>query len=126
MHAVLETPTFADGAQRIGLSGEVLDRVIDLISSNPQGGEDPLGIDGLRCRRLSTAETGIDAELDVMFFFVATDVPIFLLDVYFSGEEVILTQQQRLKMTAELSSIADTYRANVRAKVLELRKGKNE
>jgi len=119
----METPTFAEGAEKIGLRGDELDRVIDAVAADPARG-DELKVDGVRCRRVPPSESGMEADIDVVFFLAAPDVPIFLLDVYLSGEEVMLSRQERLEMSKALSSVADAYRTNARSKVVELRKRK--
>jgi hypothetical protein len=129
MHTIVEAPTFLEGAEKAGVVDDVLDRVNDSIAFAPTRGERALGLEGLCLRSLPRAETGAEADLEVLFYFVSEDIPLFLLDICFAGDPLYLTKRDHIELAAVLSAIATEYRASARAKVIELRRardGQNE
>jgi len=121
MHTIVQTPSFASGAVRTGLTEVILDRVIDAIALAPQTGDLVLEIDGLHIRVLSREMTGAEDDVEVLFYFAADDIPVFLLEICFVGEPLSLTKRERAELAETLSQIAAEYRASARAKIIEFK-----
>jgi hypothetical protein len=56
----------------------------------------------------------------VITYYAAEDVPIFLLALVSKGRRADISQADRNALKAELSEIANDYRAGVRAKLRAL------
>jgi len=58
----------------------------------------------------------------VITYFAADDVPVFLLALVSKGQRADLSQAERNALRDILGTLADIYRAGVRAKVRQLTK----
>ncbi len=75
------------------------------------------GTGGARKLRFAGRGKGKSGGYRVITFFSGSDIPVFLLNVFAKGEKVDLTPGERRELAGILSSLAETYRAGVRAYV---------
>lgn len=122
MQTVMHTPNFQAGAQAAGIEGDPIERIVDLIAAGPQSGDQLFDINGLRRRIFTPMETGADANIELVFYVIADDIPIFLLDVCFAGEALELAKTDLNDLASTLLQIESEYRASVRNKIVQFRK----
>ena len=124
VHAVLETPTFLRDVARSDMSEDEHDRIVRLLAANPMRGDLIPGTGGARKVRFAGRGKGKSGGFRVVSYFAADDVPVVLLALIDKGERADLAQAERNALRQELQGFADDYRAGVRTRVEELRKGR--
>jgi len=124
VHAVLETPTFLRDVARSGMSEDEHDRIVHLLAANPMRGDVIPGTGGARKVRLAGRGKGKSGGYRVVSYFAAADVPVLLLALIDKGERADLAQAERNALRRELQGFAHDYRAGVKARISELRKGR--
>jgi hypothetical protein len=121
MHAVIETPTFIADIERQGLSDEARAAIVTSVSRHPLSGDPMPGTGGARKRRIAGRGKGKRGGYRVITYYGGEDVPVFLLLLLSKGERADLSQAERNELRSILSTLADDYRAGVRATVSGLR-----
>ena len=124
VHAVLETPTFLRDVAQSGMSEDQHDRIVRRIAENPTRGDVIPGTGGARKVRFAGRGKGKSGGYRVVTYFAADDVPVLLLALINKGERADLSQAERNELRKELQGFADDYRAGVKPRVAELRKGR--
>lgn len=79
------------------------------------------GTGGARKRRIAGRGKGKRGGYRVITYYGGEDVPVFLLLLLSKGERADLSQAERNELRSILSTLADDYRAGVRATVSGLR-----
>jgi len=74
--------------------------------------------------RLAGRGKGKSGGYRVVSYFAADDVPVLLLALIDKGERADLSQAERNELRKELQGFADDYRAGVKARIADLRKGR--
>jgi hypothetical protein len=113
MHSVAETRAFDRAPKRAGMSDEERTRLKVFLSANPDAGKLIEGPGGARKLRFGRQSMGKRSGYRVVTYYVATDIPVFLMYVYAKGEKSDLSQDDKKALRAELANFADDYRANV-------------
>jgi len=124
VHAVLETPIFLRDVAQSGMSEEEHDRIVRRIAEEPMRGDLIPGTGGARKVRLAGRGKGKSGGYRVVSYFAADDVPVLLLALIDKGERADLSQAERNELRKELQGFADDYRAGVKARIADLRKGR--
>ncbi len=124
VHTVLETPTFLRDVAQSGLSEAEHGRIVRLFARNPMRGELIPGTGGARKARFAGRGKGKSGGYRVVSYFGADDVPVLLLALIDKGVRVDLSQSERNELRKELQGFADDYRAGVKIRVADLRKGR--
>lgn len=117
MHCVLETPTFARQASRVGLTEDERHEIATLLSEEPTRGSLIPGTGGARKFRYAKRGSGKRAGYRIISYFAADDVPVFLLDVLDKGDRLNLSQNEKNDLKAQLGRIADDYRRAKKEKI---------
>jgi hypothetical protein len=124
VHSVLETPTFLRDVAQSGMSEEEHDRIVRGIAENPMRGDTVVGTGGARKVRFAGRGKGKSGGYRVVTYFAAEDVPVLLLALVNKGERADLSRAEGNALRKELQGYADDYRAGVKARVTELKKGR--
>lgn len=113
MHSVVETPTYLRSAKIARMSAEEMAEAVRLVSERPLSGEIIVGTAGARKVRLGGRGKGKSGGYRIITYYAASDIPVFLLDVYSKGSAANLSKAERNEVRGILSSLADEYRAGV-------------
>ena len=105
MHTVIQTPTFLAHAKAAGVDETELDAICDAVARAPKAGDLIPGAGGARKVRVGGKGKGKSGGYRVITYFAADDVPA-----------------ERNALRDILGTLADIYRAGVRAKVRQLTK----
>ncbi len=124
VHAVLETPTFLRDVAQSGMSEDEHDRIVRWVAENPMRGDVIPGTGGAHKVRFAGRGKGKSGGYRVVIYFAADDVAVLLLALISKGERADLLQAERNELCKELQGFADDYRAGIKARVAELRKGR--
>jgi mRNA-degrading endonuclease RelE of RelBE toxin-antitoxin system len=120
VHTVVETAQFLRDAARAGLSETARAEIVRLIAENPTRGDVIPGTGGARKLRLAGRGKGKSGGYRVVTYYIADDVPVFLLAVIDKGERADLTQMERNELRIELTGVAKDYREAARRRVAAL------
>jgi hypothetical protein len=124
VHAVLETPTFLRDVASSGMSQVEHDSIVRLFAKDPMRGDIIPGTGGARKARVAGRGKGKSGGYRIVSYFAADDVPVVLLGLIDKGERADLSQAERNALRKELQAFVDEYRAGVKKRVAELRKGR--
>jgi len=124
VHAVLETPTFLRDIAQSGMSEEEHNRIVGALAANPMRGDIIPGTGGARKIRFAGRGKGKSGGYRVVSYFAADDVPVVLLALIDKGERADLAQAERNALRQELQGFADDYRAGVKGRIAQLRRGR--
>lgn len=122
MHAVLTTPTFEADAADAGLSDDEVQAMSAWLSENPQAGDVMSGTGGARKVRFAGKGKGKSGGYRTIHYYGGNDVPLFLLALIDKGDRANLTKAERNALAAELSCLANDYRAGVAARLTTLKR----
>lgn len=122
MHAVVETHSFRRAARVAGVTETELLAIIDLVAADPAAGDLMEGTGGARKLRFAAKGKGKSGGYRIITFFAAQNLPVFLLDIFAKGEKVNLSKAERNELRGILSSLADEWRASVKARTISLGK----
>lgn len=100
------------------------DRIVRQLAEHPMRGDVIPGTGGARKIRFAGRGKGKSGGYRVVAYFAADDVPVVLLALISKGERADLSSTERNELRNELREFADDYRAGVRARIAELRKGR--
>jgi len=124
VHAVLESPTFLRDVVRSGLSDDEHDSIVRRIAEDPTRGDVISGTGGARKVRFAGRGKGKSGGYRIVTYFAASDVPVLLLALINKGERADLSQSERNELRRELQGFADDYRAGVKAKIADFKRGR--
>lgn len=122
MHCVTETHSFHRAAENAGMTEDERIRLKNLLSENPNAGDLIEGTGGARKLRFGKAGRGKSSGYRVITYYVAEDIPVFLMDVYAKGERVNLSERDKVSLKKQLSSFAYDYRAMISRKVTDMKR----
>jgi hypothetical protein len=122
VHTVIETSSYLADVKAAGVSHIDRIAIVSTISLSPKSGEIIPGTGGARKVRIAAVGRGKRGSYRVITYCPAKDVPVFLLALVSKGQRADISQAQRNELKAELSAIADEYRAGVRKKVVAIRR----
>ncbi|MGE0338668.1 MAG: type II toxin-antitoxin system RelE/ParE family toxin [Xanthobacteraceae bacterium] len=120
MQCVIQTDDFASAAKHAGLSEADVFAIEALVAADPTIGALIPGTGGARKFRVPAKGRGKRSGARVVSYYAADDVPVFLLDVYVKGDRIDLSQKERNELKLILGSLAESYRASVKRKVVQL------
>ena len=95
MQAVIETGSYLRAAKDAGMAPEEMTAAVDLIATNPEGGDLMQGTGGVRKARLAGRGKGKSGGYRIVWYFGGDDIPVFLLTVFGKGERANLSQAER-------------------------------
>lgn len=111
MQTIAELHAFRTAAFRAGMSDHDIGRLIALVASNPEVGDEIAGTGG--CRKLRFAiegnRNGKSGGVRVITFFTGPDMPTFLLTVFSKNQKVNLTKAERNGLKALTGQIKQDY-----------------
>lgn len=110
MQTVIETLGFLRDAKDAGMSDDERAAAVNLVSTDPEGGDVVQGTGGVRKARLAGRGKGKSGGYRIVWYFGGGDIPVFLLNVFGKGEKANLTQGERnalRALTATLRSSLD-------------------
>ncbi len=122
MHAVLTTPTFEADAAEAGLGDEEIQAISAWLADNPRAGAVMAGTGGARKVRFAGKSKGKRGGYRTIHYYGGDDVPLFLLALIDKGDRENLSKAERNALAAELSCLADDYRAGVAARLATLKR----
>jgi hypothetical protein len=122
MHTVIHTPTFLADAKEAGLDDNELSEIEAAIAADPLAGDLIPGTGGARKIRLDGKGRGKSGGYRVITYYAAEDVPVFLLALVSKGQRADISQADRNALRQILGTLADEYRAGVRAKVRRVKR----
>ncbi len=114
MQTVIETRSYLAQAADLGLSEDELKEIADFFANEPDAGELVKGTGGARKARVAGRGKGKSGGYRVTAFYVAEDVPVFLLDIFSKGDKENLTKAERNEVEKYLEGLIDDYRKSVR------------
>jgi len=120
MHSVIETAAFLNDCR--DLSEDERLGIVTAIAADPHKGEIMPGTGGARKRRFPGRGKGKSGGYRTVSYYAAEDVPVVLLALINKGERADLSKAEQNELRDRLSRFAETYRAGVKQKVLNLRK----
>jgi hypothetical protein len=109
-HTVVELRTFIASCDREGVSVEERFEIIEAIAADPQRGDLIPGTGGARKVRFAGKGRGKSGGYRTLHYFGGEDVPVFLLLLLSKGTRADISQAERNRLKALLSSLADEYR----------------
>jgi hypothetical protein len=109
MHAVVETPSYLDDAERL-FSDEERAAIVDQIAADSECGVVVPASGGLRKLRIGFGGRGKRGGARVIYLFAGEDVPIFLLAVFAKNEKADLTAAERNAFGKAVKAMLDNYR----------------
>src|SRR5262245_48441883 len=122
MHTVLSTSVFARQAKAMKLSDEEWLEIETALAADPLLGDPIPGTGGARKVRFAARGKGKSGGQRTIHYFGGDDVPVFLLAIYAKGDKADLSQDEKNALAKVLPTIADEYRAGVRARAREKRR----
>lgn len=122
MHSVLTTPVFEADASDAGLSDGEVQVMAAWLSANPLAGDVMQGTGGARKVRFGGKGKGKSGGYRTIHYYGGDDVPLFLLALIDKGERDNLTKAERNALAAELSHLADDYRAGVAQRLATMKR----
>jgi hypothetical protein len=122
LHTVIETATFIADVRAQGLSDAERQDVVLAVSMHPTAGSLMAHTGGARKRRIAGRGKGKSGGYRVVTYYGGEDVPVFLLLLFSKGERDNLSQADCHELRAILSTLADDYRATVRARLRQMRR----
>ena len=122
MHTVIQTPAFLADAKEAGLGDSELSEIEAAIAADPLAGDLIPGTGGARKIRFGGKGKGKSGGYRLITYYAAEDVPVFLLALVSKGQRADISQADRNALRQILGTLADEYRAGIRAKVRRARK----
>ncbi len=117
MHAVIETNAYLRDAKVAGISDDERADIVSEIAKNPKIGDIMEGTGGVRKFRLAGRGHGKSGGYRIVSYFGGEDVPVFVLGALSKGEKSNLSKATRNELKGVVATIADDYRAAMRAKL---------
>jgi hypothetical protein len=124
VHAVIEIPMFLRDVAQSGMPEDEHDRIVRQVAKTPLRGDIIPGTGGARKVRFAGRGKGKSGGYRVVTYFAADDVPALLLVLINKGERADLSQAERNDLRQELQGFAHDYRASVKARIADLKKGR--
>lgn len=122
MHCVLETHAFQKGCKEIGVTEEDVYNMTIFIAQNPDAGDLIKGTGGARKIRFPLGSKGKSGGCRVITYYVAEDIPVFLLDIFSKSEKINLSKKERNELKEILDGLAEDYRESVKRKTKRIGK----
>ena len=96
MHTVTELHSFSRAADTAGMSPRDVERLVHLLATNPDAGEEIRGTGGCRKLRfaLERSARGKSGGVRVITFFTGLAMPVFLITVFAKNQKVTLSQAE--------------------------------
>ena len=95
MQTIVETEGYLRAAKEAGMAEAERQSAIDLVASDPEGGEVMQGTGGVRKARIAGRGKGKSGGYRIVWYFGGGDIPVFLLTVFGKGEKANLKQGER-------------------------------
>lgn len=95
MHCVMHLRTFERAAAEVGLTGEEVESIEQLVAHNPMAGVEIPGTGGCRKIRIAGRGKGKSGGYRVVTFYSGIGIPVTLITVFGKGERDNLTKKER-------------------------------
>jgi hypothetical protein len=86
LHAVAESPQFVRDAERLELSADEVQTIVDAVARDPLLGDEVRGSGGVRKRRFADRGKGKSGGYRVMTAYFGMDAPVYLIAMLSKGE----------------------------------------
>jgi len=100
MQTVIETESYLRAAKDAQMDDEERNDAVELVATNPEGGDVMPGTGGVRKARLAGRGKGKSGGYRIVWYFGGGDIPVFLLTVFGKGEKANLSQGERNALRA--------------------------
>ncbi|HWH17533.1 MAG TPA: type II toxin-antitoxin system RelE/ParE family toxin [Allosphingosinicella sp.] len=100
MHTVVETPEYLKAAKSVGMTDEERAATVDYIAENPETGDIIEGTGGARKVRIPKQGKGKSGGYRVVTYYMAEDIPVFLVTVISKGQQANLSEGQKKAVKA--------------------------
>ncbi|MEO6093366.1 MAG: type II toxin-antitoxin system RelE/ParE family toxin [Novosphingobium sp.] len=111
VQTVIETEAYLRAAKDAGMAEAEREAAVELVATNPEGGDVLQGTGGVRKTRLAGRGKGKSGGYRIVWYFGGDDIPVFLLTVFGKGEKANLSQGER----NALRSLTATLRGSLGA-----------
>jgi hypothetical protein len=123
LHSVIETGVYLASAKGAGMTEGERATIVDVIAADPLAGDVIPGSGGARKVRFAGHGKGKSGGYRVITYFVAEDVPVFLLDVYGKGQKTNLSKAELNEFRTILGKLGPAWRESARRRAAAMRKG---
>jgi hypothetical protein len=106
LHAVAELPQFVRDAERMGLSAQEVQAIVNEIAAGPLKGDEIRGSGGLRKVRFAGRGKGKSGGYRVLTAYFGLNVPVYLVAILSKGERSNFSATEIAgfkKMTAQIA-----------------------
>ena len=107
--AVIETNAYLAAAKAAGMTDAERAAAIDLVASDPHGGDVMQGTGGCRKVRLAGRGKGKSGGYRIIFAFGGIHIPVFLITVFGKGEKDNLTRAERNDLAKLTKILFENY-----------------
>lgn len=114
MQTIVELPEFIKQANKLGLTNEERNNIVDTIAAFPEIGDEISGTGGMRKVRIAGRGKGKSGGYRVITFFSGKDIPTFLIYMYGKDQKANITQQEKNTMKQLSGKLVEIYRRNKR------------
>lgn len=111
MQTVIELPPYLAAAKAAGMTAEEMVAAVDMVASDPQGGDVVQGTGGCRKYRLAGRGKGKSGGYRIITVFGGGDIPVFMLTVFGKGAKDNLTKAERNEIAKVTKHLIETYRS---------------
>ncbi|MCT2399327.1 type II toxin-antitoxin system RelE/ParE family toxin [Novosphingobium mangrovi (ex Huang et al. 2023)] len=112
MQTVIETESYLRAVKDAGMAEEERQAAVDLVASDPEGGDVMQGTGGVRKARLAGRGKGKSGGYRIVWYFGGGDIPVFLLTVFGKGEKANLTQGERNALRSLTAKLRESLGAD--------------
>ena len=117
LHAVAELPQFVRDAERMGLSAQEVQAIVNEIAASPLKGDEIRGSGGLRKVRFAGRGKGKSGGYRVLTAYFGSNVPVYLVTILSKGErsnfspaEIAAFRKMKTKTAATLREMNNAGR----------------
>ena len=109
MHAVVEMRQFIRSCKVAKVSPEEVESIILYIARNPSAGDLISRTGGARKIRFAARGKGKSGGYRVVTFFSGPSIPVFLIDIFATGDKNELTQSERNNLKQVFAELVREY-----------------
>lgn len=115
MHTVVETPSYLASAKEEGMTADEMRTVVDAVSADPKAGDLIVGSGGCRKLRIAGKGKGKSGGFRIVSYFVADDLPVFLVAVLAKGTRANFNRAE----TAAMAKMTKALAAGIRRRSIQ-------
>lgn len=114
LHAVAELPQFVRDAERMGLSADEQQVIVNEIAANPLKGDEIRGSGGLRKVRFAGRGKGKSGGYRVLTAYFGPNVPVYLVALLSKGERSNFSVAEIAAFKKMTTQIAQSWRRRLK------------